>query len=140
MRPGTRTIVAVALVFTVIWAGMVVFAGARFLRPFHVGLSSCLPSDFPKYPGASLASLVVSDSLGDCTVQYRTRDSASDVQSFYETSLTQGDWIVTGVDAPRGMITFRRVSAPATVGLVKIYSFPGQQTQFQVQVRKLNLS
>lgn len=137
MRLGTRTIVAVALVFTVIWAGMTAYAGYRFFRPFHVGLSSCLPPDFPRYPGAALASVVISDSFGDCTVQFRTHDSAAAVLDFFESNLAQGDWILTFSDNQRMQVHFRRVSDPKVVGLLQVLSFPGQQTQFQVQVRKL---
>jgi hypothetical protein len=114
---------------------MSVYAGMRFINAFHVGFSSCLPADFPNYPRASLASIVVSDSLGDCTVQYRTRDSATDVQMFFETNLNQGDWIITAVDEKAGLVQFRRSSHPRTIGYVRVFSFPGQQTQFQIQIR-----
>lgn len=112
-----------------------IYIGSRVFSGFHVGLASCLPVDFPEYPHKTLASVVIADSFGDCTIQYRTRDSAAEVQGFFETNLNEGDWTVTAVDQPNGLIRFRRTSQPRTVGYVKVLSFPGQPTQFQIQIR-----
>ena len=114
---------------------MVGVVGARMFSVLHVGFSNCLPSDFPRYPQATVSSIVVTDSRGDCTMQYRTRDSGSAVETFYETKLNQGDWVVTRIDERAGMIVFARSSRPRTTGYVKVLSFPGQQTQFQIQIR-----
>ena len=122
------------MVLTFVWAAMVVYAGTRFFNTFHVGLTSCLPADFPGYPRASLASIVVSDSIGDCIVQYRTRDSAAEVQAFFETNLDRGDWSVTSVDEGAGLVRFQRVSKP-DFGQVKVIAFPGQETQFQIELQ-----
>lgn len=114
---------------------MVAYVGVHFFGIFHVGLSSCLPADFPDYPRASLASIVISDSMGNCTIQYRTRDSTAEVQAFYKTRLDEGDWAVTGINDQAGLIRFERRSRPETYGYVKVVGFPGQQTQFQIQIR-----
>lgn len=123
------------MVLTVVWIAMVLLVGIRVFSSLHIGLSSCLPEDFPHYPRASVASVVISDSFGDCTIQYRTRDSAADVQAFYKTNLAHGDWTVIGVDDQAGMIRFERTSQPTTSGYVKVFSFPGQETQFQIQIQ-----
>lgn len=123
------------MIFTLVWIALVAYVGVHVFNALHLGVSSCLPSDFPAYPRASLASVVISDSFGDCTIQYRTRDSAADVQSFYKTNLDQGDWTVTSTDDQAGMIRFDRRSQPATRGYVKVFSFPGTETQFQIQIR-----
>jgi hypothetical protein len=129
----------VVVILTAVWLAMVGFAGLHFVSAFrsafHLGLSSCLPADFPHYPRASLASVVISDSQGDCTIQYQTRDSAAEVRSFYKTNLNEGDWMVTVVNDPAGVIRFRRLSRPDTSGYVQVISFPGSQTQFQIQIR-----
>lgn len=122
-------------ILSAVWLAMAIFIGVHVLSGFHVGLSSCLPADFPRYSQASLASVVISDSFGDCTVQYRTRDSAAEVQTFFETRLNEGDWTVTAVDAKAGLIRFRRPTRSGTIGYVKVFGFPGQQTQFQIQIR-----
>lgn len=114
---------------------MVLYVGVHVFSALHIGFSNCLPSDFPQYPRASLASVVISDSLGNCTIQYRTRDSAAEVETFYKTRLDQGDWAITSVDDQAGMIRFQRTSLPTTTGYVRIFSFPRQQTQFQIQIR-----
>jgi hypothetical protein len=133
-RHRIQALVATIAILTVVWVAMVAYAGVRLFTFFHVGLSSCLPDDFPRYPGASLASIVISDSLGNCTVQYRTRDSAADVEMFFKTSLDQGDWTVTGLSDQAGQIRFRRISQPETNGYVQVIGVPGQ-TQFQIQIR-----
>lgn len=135
IRPGVRTVAVVAGLLTAVWIVGAVLVGIRVFGALHLGLASCLPSDFPKYPRASLASVVVSDSYGDCTMQYRTPDSAADVQDFFRSHLDQGDWTVSGADDQAGLIRFQRVSRPRTLGYVKVISFPGQQTQFQIQLR-----
>lgn len=123
------------MVLTLVWIAGVLYVGLRVFSALHLGLSSCVPADFPHYPRATLASFVISDSFGDCTVQYQTRDSASDVQDFYKSNLNQGDWTVTTVDDQAGLIRFQRTSRPDVTGYVKVFSFPGQQTQFQIQIR-----
>jgi hypothetical protein len=127
-------VAAVVAVSTVVWLGMATFVAARVLSDLHVGLSSCLPADFPDYPNKRLASVVVSDVQGDCTIQYRTPDSTSQVQSFFESHLNDGDWTVTSVDEQGGRVTFQRVSDPLTAGYVRVFGFPGE-TQFQVQIQ-----
>ena len=111
------------------------YVGLHLFGAFRVGLSSCLPADFPHYPRATIASIVISDSLGDCTIQYRTRDTSSEVMRFFETNLNEGDWMVAAVDEQAGLIRFHRSSNPDASGYVKVLSFPGQQTQFQIQIR-----
>ncbi len=114
---------------------MAAYMGSRVLGVFHVGVTSCLPGDFPRYPRASLASVVISDAYGDCTIQFRTPDTGADVQSFFEANLNEGDWTVTASDERAGVIRFRRTSRPRTTGYVQIVRLPGQQTQFQIQLR-----
>jgi len=123
------------VIFGAVWLAGAIYIGVHVFNGFHVGLSSCLPSDFPNYPRETIASVVVSDSLGNCTIQYRSRDSAADVQAFFEANLNQGDWTVTNVDEGQRLIRFARQSRPSTFGLVKVFAFPGQQTQFQIQLR-----
>ncbi|HKW71171.1 MAG TPA: hypothetical protein VJP81_11355 [Candidatus Dormibacteraeota bacterium] len=123
------------VVLSAVWVAMAIYIGSRVFGGFHVGLSSCLPADFPRYPHETLASVVVSDSRGDCTIQYRTRDTAADVQAFFQTNLNEGDWTVTAVDEHNGVIRFQRTSKPRTAGYVKVLSVPGTQTQFQIQIR-----
>lgn len=123
------------VIFSAVWVAMAIYVGIHLFSAFHVGLSSCLPADFPRYPRATLASVAISDSFGNCTIQYRTPDSTSNVQTFFETKLNEGDWTVTAVDQRAGVIRFRRTSTPGTAGLVQVVSFPGAQTQFQIQIR-----
>jgi hypothetical protein len=132
-RRTISILAAVVAVLTLVWAGMVVYAGARIAGIFHVGLTSCLPDDFPTYPGAAIASIVISDTFGNCTIQFQTRDPAEEVKTFFETSLDEGDWVVTGVEEQAGQIRFSRYSDPDVRGYVQVIGFPGQ-TQFQIQI------
>lgn len=133
-RPIIRIVALVVAITTALWVAMVAYLGTRAFSFFHVGLSSCLPSDFPSYPRASIASIVISDTAGNCTIQYRTRDSADEVQAFYETHLDEDDWTVTSVDLDHRFVRFQRVSRPETTGYVEVLSFGGL-TQFQIQIR-----
>ena len=133
-RRTVSVLAAVVAILTLVWVGMVVYAGARLVSVFRVGFTSCLPGDFPTYPGARIASIVVSDAFGNCTVQFETRDPADEVKSFFETNLDEGDWVVTAVEEPAGQIRFSRNSNPDVRGYVQVIGFPGQ-TQFQVQIR-----
>src|SRR5689334_7942434 len=131
-RMTVRYAVAFVAALTLVWVGMVVYVGERFLSVVHVGVTSCLPGDFPRYPGAAISSIVISDSFGNCTVQFQTRDSGTAVTIFFETNLDQGDWVRVVEGA--GRIRFSRQSNPNVSGYVQIVGLPGQ-TQFQVQIR-----
>lgn len=133
-RRAVLVLVAVIAATSVIWMGMALYAGTRFLDMFHVGFTSCLPADFPSYPGARVSSIVISDSSGDCTVQFQTRDAGDDVKAFFLANLDEGDWSVTGVEDRTDQIFFERVSDPDVGGYVQVIAFIPRQTQFQVDL------
>jgi hypothetical protein len=133
-RRAVVVLVAVITATSLIWMGLAVYAGSRFLDMFHVGLTSCLPADFPSYPGARVSSLVISDSSGDCAVQFQTRDAGDAVKAFFLANLEQDDWTITGVEDRTDQIFFERVSDANTTGYVQVIAFIPRQTQFQVDI------
>jgi hypothetical protein len=133
-RMTIRYVVAFVAALTLVWVAMVVYVGERAMGVFHVGFTSCLPDDFPKYPRAAISSIVVSDVYGNCTIQFQTRDSSEEVKDFFETNLDEGDWVVTAVSDQAGQIQFSRDSDPNVQGYVQVIGIPGQ-TQFQIQIR-----
>ena len=88
----------------------------------HGGLT-CLPSDFPSYPGASVTreytyvgSGVTTGDTKQCQMTLQSNDTASAVHDFYSSQLKSGDWAITIDDTTTGVIRFHRVSRPLTDG------------------------
>jgi len=91
-----------ALLLLTIAAGTVVaiLGWHAVVARFQAGGFSCLPSDFPKYPGASYAveqyDLNANTTPGNfCEMGYRTNDSTDSAQTFYLDQLNSGPWEVT---------------------------------------------
>lgn len=116
-----------------IWAG-----GAIVNNVQQHGGFACLPSDFPSYPGATVASENVRFTTGlppgdskQCTMTLESSDGAATVSDFYASRLSTGDWAITSNDKTAGEIQFQRVSRPQTVGILDILG-RGQQTEIQL--------
>ena len=125
------------IVLMFITVGAMVFAIKTVVDLAESGNSSCLPSDFPAYPGARLniSSTYIGTGLptGDskrCTVTLESADDVSTVTDWYSSHLNKGDWRSTP-DAGNGTINFRRDSRPQTVGSVKSLG-AGQRTEMVI--------
>ena len=125
------------LVIGIIGAGFGVYS---LVTRFQHGAFSCLPSDFPNYPGASVVSentKVGADmSSGDttqCTMVLQSNDNVEAVTSFYQQNLSTGDWTIPTSHPPQGEFSFQRNSRPQTRGTV-IVAARGQHTEIDIQL------
>jgi hypothetical protein len=110
------------------------------VNSFQHGGFSCLPSDFPSYPGATVTNVNSSFGTGvapgdskSCRVTLASNDDVAAVTAFYEQKLGSGDWKVTAFVSSTGEVRFQRVSRPATVGIVDLLG-RGQQTEIQINL------
>ena len=101
----------------------VILAGAVFGFAFWAAFnitskitSGCLPSDFPKYPGAIWGG----SSFGDtaCRLTLLTIDDSSHIVDFYDSRLGADKWTVTSLDRTIDRIDFKHVSGSAITGIV----------------------
>ena len=107
---------------------------------FQQGAFSCLPKDFPAYPGTTVTSentyvgsnVAPSDSRR-CQMTLQSGDDVATVTAFYREKLDSGDWKVTAFLSDGGQIQFHRVSRQATFGLVDLLG-RGQHTEIRIQL------
>jgi len=133
--------VAGGCVVLLVIAGIGVGFGVYSLvNRFQQGAFSCLPPDFPNYPGASVvnenARVGNEFSPGDnsrCNMVLNSNDSIATVTSFYQTQLNSGDWTIVSSDSANGVIAFQRKSRPQTVGTVTLLG-RGQHSQIDIQL------
>jgi hypothetical protein len=127
----------VLLVLGVIGGGFGIYS---LVNRFQSGGFSCLPSDFPSYPGASVVSentkVGAGFSTGDngrCTMVLNSNDSAATVTTYYEQQLGSGDWTIVSSDTASGVLSFQRKSRPQTVGTVTLLG-RGQHSEIDIQL------
>lgn len=107
---------------------------------FQHGKFSCLPPDFPSYPGASVTNentLIGTEfSPGDsrrCNIVLDSNDSVATVTSYYEQQLGTGDWTIVSSDPTNGVISFQLKTRPQTVGTVTLLG-KGQHSEIDIQL------
>jgi hypothetical protein len=100
---------------------------------------SCLPSDFPSYPGATVSSENTYVGTGmpagntkRCTMVLESGDDVNTVSSWYSSSLNSGDWSASS-DAASGTVRFENRSTPSTNGTVELLG-RGQHTEIRIVV------
>jgi hypothetical protein len=128
---------AVVLVIGAVGLGFGVYS---LVNKFQQGGFTCLPSDFPGYPGASMVSentrVGTGISPGDstrCTMVIDSNDDVASVTTFYAAHLNEGDWAVVASDTANGVISFHRKSRPQTVGAVTLLG-RGQHSEIDIQL------
>jgi hypothetical protein len=128
---------AVLLVLGLIGAGVGAY---NLFNSFQHGGFTCLPSDFPSYPGATVSSeytyVGTNVAPGDskqCRMVLESTDDSATVTGFYNEKLSSGDWKVTAYIASMGQIQFQRVSRPQTVGVIDLLG-RGQHTEIHIQL------
>jgi hypothetical protein len=128
---------AVLLVLGVIGAGFGVYS---LVNRFQHGGFSCLPSDFPTYPGASLTN--ENSQIGNefapgdnnrCSMVFNSNDDVATVTTYYESHLSSGDWTIVSHDAANGVLGFQRKSRPQTVGSVTLLG-RGQHSEIDIRL------
>jgi hypothetical protein len=126
----------VLLILGAVGAGFGVYS---LVTGFQHGKFSCLPSDFPNYPGDSVvnenAQVGNEFSPGDnnrCTMDFQSNDGLDVVTAFYRSEVDSTDWAITSPVA-NGAFQFQRRSRPQTVGTVTVVR-NGQHTDIHVQL------
>ncbi|HEY8841390.1 MAG TPA: hypothetical protein VIO80_12255 [Candidatus Dormibacteraeota bacterium] len=127
----------VLLVLGAIGAGFGVYS---LVTKFQQGGFSCLPSDFPNYPGTSVVSentkIGAGISTGDstrCTIVLDSNDDVATVTTYYMEHLNGGDWTIVSSDSANGVIDFQLKSRPQTVGTVTLLG-RGQHSEIDIQL------
>ena len=128
------------LLLLVVAVGLGIWGATALVHNLQAGNFSCLPSNFPKYPGATVTRdytyVGTGVAPGDARECQETLDSGSDVAAvtnFYVSQLNSGDWKITSNDTATGQIRFQRVSRPQTVGTVQLLG-RGQQTTIEIKL------
>jgi hypothetical protein len=92
---------------------------------------SCLPSDFPIYPGATFSGQTYDSKAkatpgNSCLRTYRTNDSPDTVLDVYAAKLNTGHWeIVRNFPPTQGQIDFRDATNHRKHGSVTVLTFGG---------------
>jgi hypothetical protein len=133
-----------ALVVVLVIAG-VALAGSALTYRFQHGGFSCLPSDFPTYPGSTLGGetydLNAPTPGNSCHMVFESKDGVATVMDFYASRLDAGDWHVTSSSQTSGQIAFRKVKnvkKMSTNGTVDV-AVRGSGTEITVQLYSRNL-
>jgi len=115
-----------ALLVLTIAAGVVVaiLGWHSLVERFQAGGFSCLPSDFPKYPGATYAGqsydLNANTTPGNfCEMKYRTSDNPDTVLGIYYARINSGHWEVVSNEG-RPEIDFQNTQNHRKHGSVKV--------------------
>jgi hypothetical protein len=122
----------------VVIAGIAAVLGlGSLVSSFQHGGFSCLPSDFPTYPGATVSSentyVGTGVPAGDtkrCTMTLESNDDVNTVTSWYSSNLDSGDWSASS-NTPSGTIQFENRSKPSTNGSIELLGH-GQQTEIRI--------
>jgi hypothetical protein len=112
-------------------------AGGKVLMDrFQQGGFTCLPSDFPRYPGATVSSesTYTGTSGSECRMTVDSNDPVTSVGPYFQSHLNSGDWSVNSVEFSSGTLTFQRRSRPQTTGTLALTE-RGQGTRIRVVLK-----
>jgi hypothetical protein len=131
---------AVLLLMGAVPIGFAVYGAVKSLQGHGMNAFTCLPPDFPAYPGTFISgesthfgtNVAPGDSVS-CQVTFQSNDNISTVTSFYVRQLDTGDWTIASSDPATGEIRIRRKSRPATVGTVNLIG-RGQHSEIQIRI------
>jgi hypothetical protein len=123
--------------------------GVALLNSFMHGALTCMPSDFPAYPDATVAhehtysgTNVPPGATRECQMTLESNDNASTVTDFYASRLSSGDWTIVSRggagcstcpnDKTTTEIKFQRKSKAASVGVIDLVG-SGQHTEIRIR-------
>jgi hypothetical protein len=94
------------------------------VQGFKNGSLTCLPSNFPRYPGAVYAGFSY-DLNGaypgnTCHSVFESNDDVAAVTAFYQSKLNTGAWQVTSSDNQAGSVIFQPAKSAAPFGAVQV--------------------
>lgn len=123
----------------VLGVGGGVWAIRSLVNAVEKGQLSCMPSDFPRYPGAAVTrdytyvgTGVAPGDSRECQETASSNDDVATVTDFYTRKLESGDWHVTANDKTSGQIRFVRKSRPQQVGVIELLG-RGEHTVIEIK-------
>src|SRR5258708_22304404 len=126
-RRGSRVwvwLVAGCLTILLLTGAGVGFAIYSRVQGFLHGTYTCLPSDFPRYPGSANADQIFELNGAypgnTCHVVLESNDDVATVTAFYESKLNTGAWQVTSSATQGGKIIFQPAKAATPFGTVQV--------------------
>ncbi len=122
------------VVLTVGGAGYGIYS---FVQGVKNGSNTCLPSDFPRYPGAVYARFSF-DVNGvypgnTCHAVFESNDDVASVTAFYQSKLNTGAWQVTSLGIPADTVTFQPAKSAAPFGTVHV-AVSNAQTEITIDL------
>jgi hypothetical protein len=95
-----------------------------FVQGVKHGSITCLPSDFPRYPGAVYARFSY-DLNGaypgnTCDAVFESNDDVAAVTAFYQSKLNTGAWQVTSSGNQAGTVIFQPAKSATPFGAVQV--------------------
>jgi hypothetical protein len=114
---GCSTVV----VLTVAGVGYGIYS---FVQGVKNGSNTCLPSDFPRYPGSVYARFSF-DLNGaypgnTCHAVFESNDDVATVTGFYQSKLNTGAWQVTSLGTQADKVNFQPAKSAAPFGTVQV--------------------
>jgi hypothetical protein len=95
-----------------------------FIQGVKNGSNTCLPSDFPRYPGARYAEFTFELNGAypgnTCHAVFESNDEVASVTAYYESKLNTGDWQVTPIGSQTDTVTFQPAKSEAPFGTVQV--------------------
>jgi hypothetical protein len=108
-------------VLTVAGAGYGIYS---FVQGVKNGSNTCLPSDFPRYPGAVYArfSFTLNGAYpgNTCQAVFESNDDVAAVTEFYQSKLNTGAWQVTSLGTQADTVNFQPAQSAAPFGTVHV--------------------
>ena len=112
---------AVVLLLGGVGAGFGIYSFIQGIKNYS---TTCLPSDFPKYPGSTVAD----ENFGlnnvypgfSCHMVLESNDDLDTVTTFYTSKLNTGSWQVTLTGDPSGTIVFQPARKASPFGTVQV--------------------
>ncbi len=98
-------------------------------------LDKCPPKDFPVYPGAQQTDFnyETRGATSSCSVGWESDGAATEVERFYEQSLSGGAWQLVGKDPDNGFWYVQRRTDASTIGRIS-FSGSGAPTRIEAQI------
>jgi hypothetical protein len=125
------------LLVTVVGGG--IWALSSLVNAVQHGQLTCMPSDFPRYPGAMVTrdytyvgTGVAPGDSRECQETLSSNDDVATVTDFYASKLASGDWHVTANDKTSGQIRFARTSKSQQVGAIQLLG-RGEHTVIEIK-------
>jgi hypothetical protein len=112
---------ATAFVLAAVGVG---YGAYSLVHGFLSGSAQCLPSDFPRYPGAVEAAwsfdLNGTYPGNTCHADFQSNDDVDAITAFYQSSLNTGSWRVTSSGNPAGQVDFQPATQTQPFGTVSV--------------------